>query len=175
MIASEGPLIVRPDAAKTNPTSMRDNKLKVDNPAGKKILTPRGGHVTSTSAHTAGANSASKNLNTALHKQLQSKHYESISSGVGAKSGGNRQMITTATLSEIDKKHLGMQPSSTKKMLTGSGSKVSGGRGTGGGSIDLQTGATSMTTLVKSKSIHGQKVSEVTVQSNSLIKPSSGG
>ena len=67
LINSEGPMIIGPDVmlcgtsiAKTNPASMRD-KIKMDNP-GKKLLTPRGGQIISTSAHTAGASHNSSKI-----------------------------------------------------------------------------------------------------------------
>lgn len=67
----------------------------------------------------------------------------------------------TTNLSDIDKKHLGMQSSTTHMSSTGKkhiggtaiSSKNSAGRGTGG-SIDLLSGVTSLS-LIKSKSIHG--------------------
>ena len=87
----------------------------------------------------------------------------------------------TTTLSEIDKKHMGLPSSggnstnnhgnaltsSKKHNIAGqaatcnSSSKNSAGRGAGG-SIDLLSGVTSLS-QIKSKSIHGQKISEVTV------------
>ena len=75
--------------------------------------------------------------------------------------GGKRHLALTSTLSEIDKNPLGMNLSSKKS--TG-GSKNSAGRGHSG-QIELG-GAPPQ--ILKSKSIHGSKVSEVTVQANQV-------
>lgn len=95
------------------------------------------------------------------------KHHESIStvsSATATKSKGKKNLTS---LSEIEKQHLGITSVASKKNF--SGQKHSGGRGTSG-SIDFHTGTISSSNLIKTRSILGQKVSEVTVQANHLKK-----
>ncbi len=93
------------------------------------------------------------------------KHQESISAASGsviaAKNKGKKYMLTS-TFSEIEKNNLGI--ATTVSKIINAGSKNTAVHGVGG-SIDLQ-GSTAPMTLMKSKSIHGAKVSEVTVQAN---------
>lgn len=86
------------------------------------------------------------------------KHAESISVASGsvlATKGKGKKYTMTSTVSEIEKRNIGIARTVSKNTAE-SGL---------GGSIDLEERTPSMT-VMKYKSIHGAKVSEVTVQAN---------